>query len=114
AAPSALAFNSKPDMLLTPPRRRGGRLPGWLIAVLLVGGVFGGMAALLLVYIVYIAGPTPAGQGLTPEDRQTFIQNGNFRITPPGKPWRQDTALQSAMGVSLAYRRSDPSSTMAL
>jgi hypothetical protein len=114
-ASSALAFNSKPDVLLTPPRRRRG-LPGWLIATLLVVLVFGGTAALVLGAIingVHWGSAADAG-GLTPQDRQAFIHNGNFRITPPGKPWRQDTTLQSAMNVSLAYRRSGPSSAMAL
>ncbi len=47
------------------------------------------------------------------EDPSAAVHGENCQITPPGKPWRRDEALQAAMGVSAAYRRKEPSSAMA-
>ena len=116
AAAPTLAFGSPSDVLLKAPRRRRG-LPGWLTAAPLVVPVFGAVAGLVL-WATY-AGfslwslPTP-GTALSDAQAKGFIQQGNFRINPPGPPWKQDTALQVQMHVDLAYRRTGPSSCMAL
>ncbi len=116
AAAPTLAFGSPSDVLLKAPRRRRG-LPGWLTAALIVVPVFGAVAGLVL-WATY-AGfslwslPTP-GTALSDAQAKGFIQQGNFRINPPGPPWKQDTALQVQMHVDLAYRRTGPSSCMAL
>ena len=92
AAAPGLVFNSQPDMLLTAPRRRRG-LPGWLIALFLVVGVFGGMAALIVGAMLLPRGwhsPGEESSGLA-EEQRAFAQQGNFRLEPPGKPWERDT-----------------------
>ena len=115
AASSALAFNSTPDVVLAPRRRRS--LPGWLVATLIIVLVFGGMAA-FVIYFIYLGyspwnNATP-GTVLTEEQTKGFIQQGNFSINPPLAPWKQDAGLQVQMHVDLAYRRTGPSSAMAL
>jgi hypothetical protein len=114
-AQSSLSFDSEPEVVLKKPRRRGG-LPGWLAAAILLVLVFGG-ASLLVVGAIRNA-PTwfapPGSSDLAPEQAAAFVQQGNFSIVPPTKPWQQDTALQAAMKVDLAYRRSGPNSVMAL
>ena len=93
-APSALAFGSKSDVVLAPLRRRRG-LPGWLIALLLVVGVFGGVAVLVFGAILNgsswgshnsagdASGPSSGGiQGRRPERqfplrrRQAAVEEG--------------------------------------
>ena len=91
-------------------------MPGWLSAAILLVLVFGG-AALLVVGAIFNAHNwfTPAGSSdLAPEQAAAFIQQGNFSIVPPTKPWQQDKVLQAAMKVDLAYRRTGPSGVMAL
>ena len=78
-------------MVLTPRRRRG--LPGWLIALFLVVGVFGGMAALIVGAALNgnrwwtHSGDDSSGLGA---EEKSFAQQGNFRMDPPGKPWERD------------------------
>ena len=112
---SSLDFDSAPDAVLRTPRRRGG-LPGWLSTAILVVLVFGG-AGLLVIGAIFNARNwfTPAGSSsLSPEQAAAFIKQANFSIVPPARAWQQDTALQAAMKVDLAYKRSGPSSVMAL
>jgi hypothetical protein len=107
-APASLSFDSDSAVVHRRPRRRGG-LPGWLSAAILIVLVFGG-ASLLVVGAIF-----NAYNWFVPPNSQATVssQQGNFSIVPP-KSWRQDTALQAAMKVDLAYRRSNPSSVMAL
>jgi hypothetical protein len=115
AAQSSLAFDTEPEVVRRTPRRRNG-LPGWLSAAILLVLVFGG-ACLLVVGAIFNAYNwfAPAGSSnLSAEQAAAFIKQANFSIVPPAKPWQQDTALQAAMKVDLAYRRSGPSSVMAL
>ena len=112
-ASTTLAFGSPSDVLLKTPRRRRG-LPGWLTAALIVVPVFGAVAGLILwaTYAGYVLWNNP--DSVTDPQNKGFIQQGNFRINPPGSPWKQDTALQVQMHVDLAYRRTGPSSAVAL
>jgi hypothetical protein len=110
SASSALDFDSESGVVHRTPRRRGG-MPGWLSAALLLAVVFGGAALLVVGAIRMIA--LSGSSSLSPE-QAAVIQQANFSIVPPAKPWQQDTALQAAMKVDLAYRRSGPSSVMAL
>jgi hypothetical protein len=115
AAPSALDFDSESEVVHRKPRRRGG-MPGWLTAAILLVLIFGG-ALLLVVAAIRMSANwfAPAGSSdLAPEQAAAFVQQGNFSIVPPTKPWQQDKVLQAAMKVDLAYRRSGPSSVMAL
>ena len=116
SASATLVFGSTPDVLLKTPRRRRG-LPGWLVATLIVVPVFGGVAGLFLwaTHAGYTFWNTPSpGNALSDEQTKGFVQQGNFHINPPGSPWKQDTALQVQMQVNLAYRRTGPSSAVAL
>ena len=110
AAQSSLAFDSESEVVVRTPRRRNG-LPGWLSAAILLVFVFGG-AALLVVGAIRMSGDWFAGSFDRPKEQ--FIQPANFSFVPPASAWQQDTALQAAMKVDLAYRRSGPSSVMAL
>src|SRR5450755_4341311 len=91
AAPN-LAFSSQPDMVLTSRRQRRS-LPGWLVAALLVIPVFGGLCAVIFGFTQnwFKYGPS---EDQPNEEKHGLTQQGNFRITPPGKPWQQDKALQ--------------------
>ena len=115
APPSALAFGSKSDVVLAPLRRRRG-LPGWLIALLLVVGVFGGVA--VLVFGAILNGSSwgshnSAGDASGPsaDEYKAVGQKGNFRFTPPSAPWQEGRTLP---GAAVAFRRSKPASSMAL
>ncbi len=114
--PAGLVFNSQPDMLLRPPERRRG-LPGWLIALFLVVGVFGGMAALIFGAIVASNNWGAHNQnpsGLSGEEKKAFAQQGNFRLDPPAKPWERDARARLGAGTAVAYHRSKPDGFMAL
>ncbi len=109
---SSLDFDSGSEVVHRAPRRRAG-MPGWLTAALLLLLLFGG-AALLVVGAVRMSMNWSGSSGLSAEQAEAFIKQANFSIVPPARPWQQDTGLQAAMKVDLAYRRSGPSSVMAL
>ncbi|HVS36256.1 MAG TPA: hypothetical protein VMS17_11865 [Gemmataceae bacterium] len=115
APPPGLAFASQSDVVLRPPKRRRA-LPGWLIALFLVVGVFGGMAALLFAAWMLPRGWRSPGDDSSGqnEERRALAQQGNFRIDPAGKPWERDPKARLGADAALAYRRSGPASFMAL
>ena len=109
SAASALDFDSGSGVVNRIPRRRTG-MPGWLTAAVLIVLVFGG-AVLAVIAVIRLI---PNASDLSAEEKTAFIQQGNFSIVPPTTPWQQDKILQAAMKVDLAYRRTGPSSVMAL
>ncbi len=114
--PSGLVFNSQPDMVLRPPSRRRA-LPGWLIALFLVVGVFGGMAVLVLGAIVASnnwGGGKHETPGISNDEKKAFAQQGNFHFEPPAGPWERDAKARLGAGTAVAYHRSRPDGFMAL
>jgi hypothetical protein len=111
APPSALAFNSKPDVVLAPPRRGGGP-PVWVIALALLFAV--GLAAGAVVAVNALLAHVDPNAGLPPDDVKVNAEQGNFTLTPPGPPWQVDRDVQLALPANVAMSRRGPSDTFAV
>jgi hypothetical protein len=105
---SSLIFGSKPDILLTPARRRGGP-PAWvvLLIVLGVGSAVGGAVALMGL----LRSP---GASLPAAGAEMYAAQGNFRLKTPAAPWAVDNDLKGKLHVNVALRRSGPANAMAV
>ena len=101
---------------VSPPDREGPHYKissRWLISTLVVIFAIGGMTAVALWAINHsVRRVSPdEGVGINPEGDEAFNRSGNFRFTPPGAPWQGKPGL---FGATVAYRRSNPSSSLAL
>jgi hypothetical protein len=99
-----LGFQSKPDLLVSVPRRAG-RFPRRTLPLLL--------ALLVAASIIGLAFWALRFRSEMGEEEQVTEQ-GNFRFKVPGRPWKQDEAAQLRLGVNLAIRRTGPSNALAI
>ncbi len=108
ARPSALAFNTEPDLLLSPrhrrarPRRGFGR---WVFLGLLLLVCVGALAAGSYFILRYFKPVT---------DQATQSKQANFHFKRPGKEWKIDRGVESRMALQIALTRLEPRCHVAL
>ena len=112
--PAALNFNSAPDMVVPPGRRRAEtgrkkRLTPLLaiVAVVAVGigvAVWGGM------WLIH----WNKTESTYENPLRGVSQSNNFRFSLPGKPWRRDTSIELKLHVNLGMRSPERNNCMGL